>query len=107
MTCLNHSSSVSEPATKCDRKFANDCLKARADMTPQRDNVRPISGRAGTVPALDSQEAYPPARSTALAGYASLNAADLVTTNSSKRCQIDLLPHTRSDSGSNGSAGSS
>ena len=29
----------------------------------------PISGRAGTAPALEPQEAYPPARSTALAGY--------------------------------------
>ena len=29
----------------------------------------PISGRAGAVPALEPQEAYPPARSTALAGY--------------------------------------
>ena len=34
------------------------------------DNVMPISGRAGTAPALEPQEAYPPARSTALAGYA-------------------------------------
>jgi hypothetical protein len=29
----------------------------------------PISGRAGAAPTLESQEAYPPARSTALAGY--------------------------------------
>ncbi len=29
----------------------------------------PISGRAGAAPALEPQEAYPPARSTALAGY--------------------------------------
>ena len=29
----------------------------------------PISGRAGTVPALDLQEAYPPARSTASENY--------------------------------------
>src|SRR5207302_918322 len=29
----------------------------------------PISGRAGTAPAIESQGAYPPARSTASAGY--------------------------------------
>src|SRR4051812_23032814 len=33
-------------------------------------NVMPISGRAGAAPALEPQEAYLPARSTALAGYA-------------------------------------
>src|SRR5438105_11510875 len=32
----------------------------------------PISGRAGAMPTLESQEAYPPARSTASAGYAAL-----------------------------------
>src|SRR5215213_7905023 len=37
---------------------------------PLPHNGVPISGRAGTVPTLESQEAYPPARSTALAGYA-------------------------------------
>ena len=36
----------------------------------------PISGRAGTVPALEPQESYPPARSTASAGYAALASAD-------------------------------
>jgi hypothetical protein len=29
----------------------------------------PISGRAGAAPDLERREAYPPARSTALAGY--------------------------------------
>jgi hypothetical protein len=36
----------------------------------KRPNGRPISGRAGAAPALDVEEAYPPARSTASAGYA-------------------------------------
>src|SRR5688572_6636197 len=34
-----------------------------------RDNDRPISGGGGAAPALERREAYPPARSTALAGY--------------------------------------
>ncbi len=33
------------------------------------ENGMPISGRAGTAPALEPQEAYSPARSTASAGY--------------------------------------
>ena len=35
----------------------------------QTPNVMPISGRAGAVPTVEPQKAYPPARSTALAGY--------------------------------------
>jgi len=38
-------------------------------MLGERHNVMPISGRAGTTPALEQKEAYPPALSTALAGY--------------------------------------
>jgi hypothetical protein len=37
---------------------------------PQTNNVMPISGRAGAAPTFESPEGYPPARSTALAGYA-------------------------------------
>ena len=39
------------------------------------NNVVPITGRAGANPALEPQEAYPPARSGALAGYAALSPA--------------------------------
>ena len=51
-------------------------------MTLLRENVVPISGRAGAAPTLEPQEAYPPARSTALAGYASPLAA--VSNNSNQ-----------------------
>jgi hypothetical protein len=41
------------------------------------------AGRAGAGPALEPREAYPPARSTALAGYVALPAA--VTLSSAKK----------------------
>jgi len=61
-------------------------------------NVMPISGRAGTAPALEPQEAYPPARSTALAGYATRRtaisaalAATTTTCSSSSACWSTTL----------------
>jgi hypothetical protein len=36
------------------------------------DDVLPISGRAGAAPAREQQEAYPPSRLTAWAGYPAL-----------------------------------
>jgi hypothetical protein len=52
-------------------------------------NVRPISGRAGAAPALEPREAYPPARSTASAGYVAGRVAGFERW--SKRCSAENL----------------
>src|SRR5690349_5010169 len=65
-------------------------MKVLKRFAMRADNVGPITGRAGAALALEPQEAYPPARSTALAGYAPVtipeaNASRIPATNTSRR----------------------
>ena len=57
MTCTPPRTAVATRRSQW-RTVASKC----EDLKPH--NAGPISGRAGTVPALEPQEAYPPARST-------------------------------------------
>src|SRR4051794_18597080 len=46
-----------------------------------------ISGRAGAAPALEPQEAYPPARSTASGGYTAIGTASVPCEKDSERLE--------------------
>jgi hypothetical protein len=62
-----------EPNSSRVMSLKSICFDSTAnthEVLLQRANWVPISGRAGAAPALEPQEAYPPARSAALAGYA-------------------------------------